>query len=137
MNRLLLFFSVFCLINLASFAQQSTVFYLLEVNETHTPAFRDDNGNIHLYYTIHGMTTTEEINAFTSGIYHFGRVVENEVVNTAPGNVTFHTVVYPETNASVLRKMFYFQNVFQMSIFGESILTTELTDEIIQKYIQL
>jgi hypothetical protein len=137
MNKILPLVCFLCLFYVQLSAQNTASFYLLEVNETHTPAFRDENGNIHMYYTIHGMSTVEEINTFTSGVYHFGGVVENEVVNTTPDNVTFHTVLLPEVNASILRKMFYMQNVTQLDFFGENMPTTEFTGEIMKKYIQL
>jgi len=124
-------------LTITGLAQNSLSEYILEINETHTPAFRDQEGQVHLYYTIHGLSSSAAIDDFNNYLISFDQVIENENLSITGASASFHTIFYSEADISFLKKLFYKRGVYRTIFFGEWYNTNELTREITSKHITL
>jgi len=107
------------------------------MGDAYPESFRDDNGNVHMYFAVHGMTTQTSREEFINGLYGFGGVEEVEVTDAGTLATTFHVVLYSDAGINFVKKMFYMQNMTQYLFYGESYTMDELTNEIITNHIEL
>lgn len=137
MKRTALFLIILISVTITGLAQNSLSEFILEINETHTPAFRDQEGQVHLYYTIHGLSSSKAIDDFNNYLQSFDQVIENENLTITGASTSFHTTFYSEADISFLKKLFYKHGVYRTIFFGEWYNTNDLTHEITSKHITL
>ncbi len=129
------FLLFFCILSVKS--QQITKLYIIEMNETLPAAFRDSEGNIHLYFSVHGINSQTEVTQLIEKFYENNAVsfIENTMLTINKAN--FHAVFPEDSRLSFFKKFSDAIDIEDIMFFGETYPIKELTPEIIQNHIQL
>jgi len=119
MKKIILFTHAFLFTVLISFAQQSTVNYMLEINEDHPTSFRDDNERVNLYFTIPGLINPEETTTLLNKFQKFGGVEEISITSVNTSGTSFYMIFYSDAKFNFFKKLFITNDVVQILFFGE------------------
>jgi hypothetical protein len=115
-----IFFSLtFFLTFLILSAQQNNISYILEINEDHPAAFRDDLGRVNLYFTIPGLISPATTTDLLNGFQKTGGVEEISITEVNAYGSSFYMIFFTDAKMNYFKKLFITNGILQTLFFGE------------------